>query len=425
MLPSSQLSLKRARLEILDYVIVEDGGVLVNPMIVDGQVLGGAAQGIGTALYEEMRYDAQGQPLASTLSDYVLPGPTEVPDIRILHMETPSPYTRFGQKGIGEGGAIAPPAAITNAINDALKDLGAELLVSPITPRRIAEAIERARTHSRRMKPAPFEYVRPQTVDEAVRLAGRHAGRESPGRRPNAWGPCSISASRSPLFSLISAASRRLLRSQRTGTPSRSAPRSRTRQSRTAGYRIRRGAFYRRSPRGIAYRAVRTRGTIGGSLAHADPAADWLSALTALGAEIVIAGPRSRRRRPLRAFVRGAMETELAADELLVGIRVPQFLATGAFRLSQDLPQDGRVRRGNRRRRATIRSDAFFSLVAGATGGQPLVIRRVQRLDRKALTVEEARRLLLQLIAFFSGDAYELKLHAVALKRACDEAYAA
>ncbi len=128
--------------EILDYVICEDGGVLVNPMIVDGQIWGGAAQGIGTALYEEMPYDGRGQPLASTLSDYLLPGPTEVPEIRILHMETPSPYTRFGQKGLAEGGAIAPPAAITNAINDALKGVGAsELLVSPVTPRRIVEAI--------------------------------------------------------------------------------------------------------------------------------------------------------------------------------------------------------------------------------------------------------------------------------------------
>jgi carbon-monoxide dehydrogenase large subunit len=130
--------------ELLDYVVVEDGGTLVNPMLVDGQILGGTAQGIGTALYEEMAYDAQGQPLASTLSDYLLPGAAEVPDIRILHMETPSPYTRFGQKGLGEGGAIAPPAAITNAINDALQDLGVELTVSPITPRRIVEAIGRA-----------------------------------------------------------------------------------------------------------------------------------------------------------------------------------------------------------------------------------------------------------------------------------------
>ncbi len=132
--------------EIIDYVIVEDGGTLVNPMIVDGQIWGGAAQGIGTALYEEMPYDAQGQPLASTLADYMLPGPTEVPSIRIEHMETPSPLTRFGQKGLGEGGAIAPPAAITNAINDALKELGAELLQSPVTPRRIFEAIAAARS---------------------------------------------------------------------------------------------------------------------------------------------------------------------------------------------------------------------------------------------------------------------------------------
>ncbi|MFP3921759.1 MAG: xanthine dehydrogenase family protein molybdopterin-binding subunit [Dichotomicrobium sp.] len=135
--------------ELLDYVIVEDGGVLVNPMIVDGQIIGGVAQGVGTALYEEMPFDAQGQPLASTLSDYLLPGPTEVPPLRIFHMETPSPYTRFGVKGIGEGGAIAPPAAITNAINDALRPLGAELAVSPVTPRRIVEAIAAAKAGSR------------------------------------------------------------------------------------------------------------------------------------------------------------------------------------------------------------------------------------------------------------------------------------
>ncbi len=130
--------------EILDYVVVEDGGVLVNPMIVDGQVYGGTAQGIGTALYEEMPFDAAGQPLASTLADYLIPGPTEIPDLRIEHMETPSPYTEFGVKGIGEGGAIGPPAAITNAINDALRPLGAEVCESPVTPRRLLAAIAAA-----------------------------------------------------------------------------------------------------------------------------------------------------------------------------------------------------------------------------------------------------------------------------------------
>ncbi len=131
--------------EILDYIIVEDGGKLVNPMVVDGQIYGGVAQGIGTALYEEMPFDTAGQPLASTLADYLLPGPTEVPALRIIHMETPSPYTEFGVKGIGEGGAIAPPAAIANAVNDALRPLGAaELLQSPITPQRVLRAIAEA-----------------------------------------------------------------------------------------------------------------------------------------------------------------------------------------------------------------------------------------------------------------------------------------
>src|SRR5260370_13219471 len=121
--------------EILDYVVVEDGGVLVNPMIVDGQVYGGTAQGIGTALYEEMPFDENGQPLASTLADYLLPGATEVPDIRIEHMETPSPYSEFGQKGIGEGGALGPPAAIAHAVNAALPPPRAAIGQSPLHPR--------------------------------------------------------------------------------------------------------------------------------------------------------------------------------------------------------------------------------------------------------------------------------------------------
>jgi carbon-monoxide dehydrogenase large subunit len=111
--------------EILDYAVVEDAGVLINPMIVDGQ----------------MPFDGQGQPLATTLADYLLPGSAEVPNIRVLHMETPSPYTEFGQKGVGEGGAIGPAAAIANAINDALHVRGVELCEIPITPPRILAAL--------------------------------------------------------------------------------------------------------------------------------------------------------------------------------------------------------------------------------------------------------------------------------------------
>ena len=131
--------------EILDYVIVEDAGVLVNPMVVDGQVQGGCAQGIGSALFEEMPFDRRGQPLASTLADYLLPGSAEMPNIRVLHMETPSPYTEFGQKGVGEGGAIGPAAAIANAVNDALAKFGVEVCEIPITPHRVLAAIDKGR----------------------------------------------------------------------------------------------------------------------------------------------------------------------------------------------------------------------------------------------------------------------------------------
>jgi len=131
-------------IEILDYVVVEDGGTLVNPMIVDGQIYGGTAQGIGTCLYEATPFDSQGQPLASTMLDYMVPGATEVPDIRVLHMQTPSPYTEFGIKGLGEGGAVGPPAALVCAVNDALRPLGVEVHDLPLTPQRILTALDDA-----------------------------------------------------------------------------------------------------------------------------------------------------------------------------------------------------------------------------------------------------------------------------------------
>ena len=131
-------------IEILDYAVVEDCGTMVNPMIVDGQIIGGIAQGIGTALYEEIPYDENGQPLATTFADYLMPGAGEIPKIKISHMSTPAQNTEYGMKGMGEGGAISPPAAIANAVRDALAGLGADVCETPMTPRRIRAAIEKA-----------------------------------------------------------------------------------------------------------------------------------------------------------------------------------------------------------------------------------------------------------------------------------------
>jgi carbon-monoxide dehydrogenase large subunit len=132
--------------ELLDYVVSEDCGTMINPMIVDGQVLGGIVQGIGTALYEEIPYDERGQPLVSNLADYIVPCAPEIPNIRIEHLLTPALTTEYGVKGLGEGGAIAPPAAIANAVADAFADIRTNFNETPLSPRRVSEAIERARS---------------------------------------------------------------------------------------------------------------------------------------------------------------------------------------------------------------------------------------------------------------------------------------
>jgi carbon-monoxide dehydrogenase large subunit len=131
--------------ELLDYVVAEDCGTMINPMIVDGQVQGGIAQGIGTALYEEIPFDELGQPLATTFGDYMVPCAPEIPDVRVAHLMTPALATEYGVKGLGEGGAIAPPAAIANAVTDAFRSIGASFNETPLTPRRVSEAVDLAR----------------------------------------------------------------------------------------------------------------------------------------------------------------------------------------------------------------------------------------------------------------------------------------
>jgi aerobic carbon-monoxide dehydrogenase large subunit len=129
--------------EILDYVVVEDCGVVLNPTIVDGQVRGGVAQGIACALYEEVRYEPDGgQCTTSTFMDYLVPTAGEVPPIRILHLETPSPHSETGAKGMGEGGTIGAPAAIANAVADALAHRDVAITSLPIRPADLVAALD-------------------------------------------------------------------------------------------------------------------------------------------------------------------------------------------------------------------------------------------------------------------------------------------
>jgi carbon-monoxide dehydrogenase large subunit len=123
------------------YVVMEDAGRLVNPMIVDGQIHGGVAQGIANALLEEIVYDESGQILTTSLADFLPPTVLEIPAIEIGHLETLTPASVTQAKGLGEGGAIGPPAAIINAVNDALAPFGATINEIPATPRRIRAAL--------------------------------------------------------------------------------------------------------------------------------------------------------------------------------------------------------------------------------------------------------------------------------------------
>jgi len=127
------------------FLVVEDCGVVINPMVVEGQAHGGVAQGIGAALLEELVYDAQGQLTTATLMDYLIPTASEVPNIEVAHLETPSPTALGGFKGMGEGGTIGAPGALANAVADALAPLGVEVRELPITPERIVRLVQAAR----------------------------------------------------------------------------------------------------------------------------------------------------------------------------------------------------------------------------------------------------------------------------------------
>ncbi|MEH7253133.1 xanthine dehydrogenase family protein molybdopterin-binding subunit [Neobacillus niacini] len=130
--------------ELQNYSVVHDCGTVINPMIVDGQVQGGVAQGIGSALYEEIVYDQNGQLLTGTYMDYLLPTSMEIPTVKKGHQEFLSTRNPLGIKGVGEGGAISPPAAIANAIVDALSDLDLVINQLPVSPSRLRGLIKEA-----------------------------------------------------------------------------------------------------------------------------------------------------------------------------------------------------------------------------------------------------------------------------------------
>jgi carbon-monoxide dehydrogenase large subunit len=132
------------RVAIRRYVVAEDCGRIINPMIADGQVHGGVAQGIGAALYEEVVYDDEGQILTASLVDYLVPTAAEIPEMEVLHLEIETEANIGGFRGLGEGGTIGAPAALANAVTDALAPLGIDIDELPVTPDRLFRLIREA-----------------------------------------------------------------------------------------------------------------------------------------------------------------------------------------------------------------------------------------------------------------------------------------
>ena len=147
-IPVVEVDIKTGKVTFLKFVAVHDVGTVMNPRSLQGQIQGGIAQGIGLALYEEVKYGPDGQNLTSTFNDYLLPTSTEVPAIEVYHHETPSPFTAYGVKGGGEGGRMVAPAAVTSAVEDALKPFGIKIDEMPMTPEKIVQWVAQAQTRT-------------------------------------------------------------------------------------------------------------------------------------------------------------------------------------------------------------------------------------------------------------------------------------
>ncbi|MDQ6816808.1 MAG: molybdopterin-dependent oxidoreductase, partial [Actinomycetota bacterium] len=148
-----ELDTDTGAIRLLSYTVVEDCGTIVNPMIVDGQVQGGVAQGIGGALMEHLVYDEQGTLVTTSLMDYLVPTAVEIPPIDVIHQESPSPFVPGGFKGMGEGGAVNAPAAVVAAVNDALAPFGVAANHTPLTPEWVLGALQAVRDGARGRPP--------------------------------------------------------------------------------------------------------------------------------------------------------------------------------------------------------------------------------------------------------------------------------
>ena len=293
-------------------------------MIVEGQIHGGVAQGVGGGLLEEMMYDEQGQLLTGTFMDYLVPTAMEVPDIETVHLEYPSPRNPLGVKGIGEGGAISPPAAIANAVEDALAPFGVRVTRAPLGPSRVLELIAEgaARLAARGalgVKPAPFEYHAARSAAEAVEALARHGDAAKVLAGGQSLVPMLNLRLARPgvLVDINDAADLDYLR-EADGVLAVGAL---VRQRKLERWAADRAPLIAEALRLVGHVAIRNRGTAVGNLAHGDPASELPALLLCLDGAVVARRAGGERLIAAADLYLAPLTTSLAADEILAEAR--------------------------------------------------------------------------------------------------------
>ncbi len=315
---------------VLRYIVSEDCGRMINPRVVEGQISGGVVQGLGGVLLEDFVYDADGNPLTTTFMDYLLPTATEVPNLEIGHIVTDATSNPGGFKGMGEGGAIGSHAAVANAVSDALAPFGVTVTSTPLGPGQIYELIKEARS----MKPAPFDYHAPATLEEAAELL-------------SSLDDVKVLAGGQSLIPILALRLTRfehlvdLGRVQELKGISRSNGTLTIRAMTThaeigASDTVATGApLVAKATPLIGHFQIRNRGTLGGSIVHADPAAEYPAVAAALDATMVVSSSRGSRRIPASAFFESTFMTSIADDEVLTAVEFPVWGESSGFGVSE------------------------------------------------------------------------------------------
>ena len=305
------------------YVSMHDAGTLLNPLIADGQVHGAFAQGVAAALYEEFVYDEAGSFLSGSFADYLVPTVSEIPKLEILHQETPSPFTPLGAKGLAEGNCMSTPACIANAVADALGRQGHRAAADAAPPAWADGGRGAAAAGGGAMKPRRFDYARPDSVAEALALLAEY-GEEA-----------KVLAGGQSLMAMLN------LRLVEPAVLIDIARLAELDTIKMTGDKVEVGAavtqnrlkdwpelaaklpLLAKTLPFVGHFQTRNKGTVCGSVAHADPSSEIPLALATLGGEVVLRSHRGTRTMAAADFQRGMLTTAREGDELITAVRFP------------------------------------------------------------------------------------------------------